>query len=84
MHCTFPLNCVKKTKMLNNLVSLLHRLQTLGQLTRREVEALLDSGLPPSQYAYVLLEWTGLHIMNGLEAGVSGCSSQIIIDPKNF
>ena len=31
-----------------------------GQLTRNKVNALLDTGLPPSQYPYVLMEWAML------------------------
>eukprot|EP00957_Ditylum_brightwellii_P173924 13240590-Ditylum_brightwellii.AAC.1 len=44
-------------------------LERAGELTREEIKALVNSGLPPSQYGYVLLEWVGLHAMNGLEAG---------------
>lgn len=39
------------------------------QLTRGEREGLVATGLPPSQYAYVLLEWAGLRIMDGIERG---------------
>jgi hypothetical protein len=48
----------------------LQGLVDVGELTQTEANALLKSELPPSQYAYVLLEWVGLHIMNGLESGV--------------
>ena len=41
-----------------------------GQMTKEERQTLLDSGLPPSQYAYVLLEWVALHAMSGIETGV--------------
>eukprot|EP00566_Odontella_aurita_P001291 CAMPEP_0113573000 /NCGR_PEP_ID=MMETSP0015_2-20120614/26385_1 /TAXON_ID=2838 /ORGANISM="Odontella" /LENGTH=553 /DNA_ID=CAMNT_0000476051 /DNA_START=128 /DNA_END=1789 /DNA_ORIENTATION=- /assembly_acc=CAM_ASM_000160 len=47
----------------------LRRLVVEGELTANEQEALLDSGLPPSQYAYILLEWVGLHVMNGIRDG---------------
>ena len=40
-----------------------------GQLTAEERQSLLDSGLPPSQYAYLLLEWAALHAMEGMESG---------------
>jgi predicted membrane chloride channel (bestrophin family) len=40
-----------------------------GELTKHEKDALIDSGLPPSQYAYVLLEWVGIHIMDGIRQG---------------
>jgi hypothetical protein len=40
-----------------------------GQLTKEEREGLMGSGLPPSQYAYILLVWTGIHVMEGLKNG---------------
>eukprot|EP00970_Alexandrium_tamarense_P010291 scaffold2066_cov172-Alexandrium_tamarense.AAC.8 len=40
-----------------------------GQLTPREKEGLVASGLPPSQYPYVLLEWAGLRTIDGIEKG---------------
>ena len=40
-----------------------------GELRESEVENLYDSGLPPSQFCYVLLEWVGLHAMAGLRSG---------------
>lgn len=40
-----------------------------GQLTAEERQSLLDSGLPPSQYAYCMLEWAALHAMEGIETG---------------
>mmetsp|Transcript_508 Transcript_508/g.631 ORF Transcript_508/g.631 Transcript_508/m.631 type:complete len:467 (+) Transcript_508:102-1502(+) len=45
-------------------------------ITREESQALLTSGLPPSQYTYILLEWIGLHIFNGLETGRLGHSKR--------
>ena len=33
----------------------LERLVTAGEMTNDEVTSLLSSGLPPSQYAYVLM-----------------------------
>lgn len=41
-----------------------------NQLTREEAEDLMNTELPPSQYAYTLLVWVGLHCMDGLEKGV--------------
>lgn len=46
-----------------------------GELTNEEAEALLHSGLPPSQYSYVLLEWVGLYAMDGLESGELGSTT---------
>ena len=48
----------------------LEELVVAGELTSDEKLALLNSGLPPSQYAYILLQWVGLHVMDGLESGV--------------
>ena len=45
-------------------------LERSGQLTREERDGLLGCGLPPSQYAYVLLEWIGIHVIDGLKTGV--------------
>ena len=51
----------------------LERLVAAGELTAAEVTSLeglsAERGLPPSQYAYVLLEWVGLHAMNGVREG---------------
>lgn len=47
----------------------LRRLQEAEELTKNEVDALLASGLPPSQYTYVLLEWVALYAMEGLKDG---------------
>ena len=48
----------------------LQELVEVGELTKEEVGALLESGLPPSQYAYVLLEWVGIYIRDGLASGL--------------
>lgn len=40
-----------------------------GELTPGEKTALHGSALPPSQYTYILLEWVGLHIMDGFRSG---------------
>ena len=40
-----------------------------GQLTKEEREGLMGTGLPPSQHAYVLLVWVGIHVMEGLRNG---------------
>ena len=47
----------------------LNRLVDAGELTADEVSSLLASGLPPSQYTYVLLEWAGMYAMRGMKAG---------------
>lgn len=47
----------------------LRGLVNVNELTHEEVDALLNSGLPPSQYPYVLLEWVGLYAMEGLRDG---------------
>ena len=47
----------------------LERLVQSKELRPEERDALLASGLPPSQYTYVLMEWVGLYVMEGLEAG---------------
>jgi len=47
----------------------LKALVNTGQLTKEEAEDLTKTGLPPTQYAYVLLVWVGLLCMNGLEEG---------------
>jgi len=48
----------------------LRGLQKAGELTTQEVHALLNSGLPPSQYTYILMEWVGLYVVEGLESGL--------------
>ncbi|KAL3933307.1 MAG: hypothetical protein SGBAC_010459 [Bacillariaceae sp.] len=48
----------------------LQGLVDVGELTSDEADSLLASGLPPSQYTYVLLEWVGLIIMDGFERDV--------------
>ncbi|KAL7532495.1 hypothetical protein ACHAXR_004668 [Thalassiosira sp. AJA248-18] len=47
----------------------LQRLVRLGEITENEMKALVSTGLPPSQYPYVLLEWAGLRCMDGMEQG---------------
>jgi hypothetical protein len=39
------------------------------ELTSNEVDALLKSGLPPSQYTYILVEWVALYVIEGIENG---------------
>ena len=39
----------------------LQALVDAGQLTQEEREGLMGTGLPPSQYAYTLLVWVGVH-----------------------
>ena len=48
----------------------LERLVQANELTPEEKKALLYSGLPPSQYPYVLLEWVGLYALEGLRDGL--------------
>ena len=50
----------------------LRGLAQAGELTKEEADALLSSGLPPTQYTYVLLEWVGLYFMEGLELEIIG------------
>ena len=45
----------------------------VGELTEAEMAALEKSHLPPSQYGYILLEWVGLHITQGLKDGTIYC-----------
>jgi len=45
----------------------LKALVNTGQLTKEEASCLCNTGLPPSQYAFVLLTWVGLHSMNGIQ-----------------
>jgi len=47
----------------------LEMLVKYGQLTENEMKALVATGLPPSQYPYVLLEWAGLRCIDGMEQG---------------
>ena len=47
----------------------LERLVAAGEMTADEVASLLAAGLPPSQYAYVLLEWSGMYATRAMQAG---------------
>ena len=38
----------------------LRYLEREGELTHAEVQTLLDSELPPSQYTYMLMQWVGM------------------------
>lgn len=40
-----------------------------GQLTMEEAEDLLNTGLPPTQYPYILMVWVGLACMEGMKKG---------------
>ena len=57
-------------------------LERADELTHEEVESLLASGLPPSQYPYILLEWVGLYALQGLRdgnlAGGTGIEDQMM------
>jgi len=48
----------------------LRALVRVGQLTKDEAKNLAQSDLPPSQYAFILLVWAGLHCMDGLKKGI--------------
>mmetsp|Transcript_965 Transcript_965/g.1487 ORF Transcript_965/g.1487 Transcript_965/m.1487 type:complete len:470 (-) Transcript_965:270-1679(-) len=52
-------------------------------ITSEEAQALLTSGLPPSQYTYILLEWVGLYIFEGLELGLLGHSKANLNDSND-
>jgi hypothetical protein len=41
-----------------------------NQLTKQEAEDLMNTELPPTQYAYILLVWVGLYCMDGMEKGI--------------
>lgn len=47
----------------------LRALERANQLSKEEKEGLMGSCLPPSQYAYILLVWVGIHAMEGLKNG---------------
>lgn len=47
----------------------LKALERANQLSKEEKEGLMGSCLPPSQYAYILLVWVGIHAMEGLKNG---------------
>jgi hypothetical protein len=51
----------------------LDRLVAEGELTKEEMNALIATDMPPSQYAYILLEWVGLYTMRGLREGSICC-----------
>jgi hypothetical protein len=41
-----------------------------NQLTKEEAEDLMNTELPPTQYAYILLVWVGLYCMDGMAKGI--------------
>jgi len=47
----------------------LKALERVNQLSKEEKEGLMGSCLPPSQYAYILLVWVGVHLTEGLKNG---------------
>jgi len=47
----------------------LEMLVKYGQLTENEKKAIVATGLPPSQYPYILMEWAGLRCIDGMEQG---------------
>ena len=47
----------------------LRTLVRYGQITENEMNALVATGLPPTQYPYVFLEWAGLRVIDGMEQG---------------
>jgi hypothetical protein len=60
----------------------LDALVATGELSEAERAALGASGLPPGEYAYVLLEWVALAVVDAREAGVlrggAGCEQQLL------
>mmetsp|Transcript_2797 Transcript_2797/g.4526 ORF Transcript_2797/g.4526 Transcript_2797/m.4526 type:complete len:495 (+) Transcript_2797:41-1525(+) len=73
-HTDMPLEDMQQEKIGPLLLSPegLRGLVKVGELTAEEAEALLSSGLPPTQYTYILMEWVGLYVMDGLESGLLG------------
>ena len=47
----------------------LNRLVARGELSPRELDALIRTGLPSDQYCYVLLEWVGLRVVDAAAQG---------------
>lgn len=47
----------------------LNMLVRRGQLTENEKQALIATGLPPSQYPFILLEWAGIRCVDAFESG---------------
>lgn len=68
-----PNRVLRKGDTIGPLLLSPHGLQGLvdaGELTVEEKTALVGSGLPPSQYPYILLEWVGLLVMDGIRSGI--------------
>jgi len=47
----------------------LRYLERSEELTHAEVQALLDSNLPPSQYTYMLMQWVAIYATEGFRDG---------------
>jgi len=47
----------------------LRYLERAEELTHAEVQTLLQSGLPPSQYTYMLMQWVGIYATEGFRDG---------------
>jgi len=47
----------------------LRYLERAEELTHAEVQTLLDSDLPPTQYTYMLMQWVGIYAMEGFHDG---------------
>jgi len=73
-NCTLPIDDAHIGPLLLSPYGIRALVQT-GQLTTGEVQGLVKTGLPPSQYAYVLLVWVGLYSMNGMKDGTLCCDS---------
>lgn len=67
-NCTVPIDDKHMGPLLLSPYGL-KALVKAGQLTQEERTGLMGTGLPPTQYAYVLLVWVGIHIMEGLQNG---------------
>lgn len=72
--CSLPIDDAHIGPLLLSTYGIRALLET-GQLTRGEVQGLVKTGLPSSQYAYILLVWVGLYSMNGMKDGTLCCDS---------
>lgn len=48
----------------------LRYMERVNELTHAEVQTLLDSELPPSQYTYMLMQWVGVYALEGFRDGI--------------
>jgi len=68
-HCPVPIDAQHIGPLLLSTYGL-RALVENNQLTSQEAEDLMNTQLPPSQYAYTLLVWVGLYCVEGLENGL--------------